>query len=87
LQREHGIVRRQEQGVSIPARHVLDLRIGLTLIRLKSKRKGSVAGLNSTARGGRSGYRLGCDRRRRSLSFGLTVQGRGKHKQAYRNDR
>jgi hypothetical protein len=86
LQREYGIVRRQEQGVSVPARHVFDLRIGLALIRLKGERKGSVVGLNSAARGGRSGCRLGRDLSGRSLSCGLTVPDRGKYKQGYRKD-
>src|SRR5271170_7643907 len=46
--REHRIVRRQKQCVSIAARDIFDLSVGLSLILFKCQRKAGIAGLNSS---------------------------------------
>jgi hypothetical protein len=57
MNREHRIMIRQEECVSIAPRHVLHLWIGLALILLEGERKGGEGGLETLVSGGRNGLR------------------------------
>jgi hypothetical protein len=53
VERKHGIIGAQEQGVSVAAREKFYLRISLTLILLECEWESGITGLNSTALSGR----------------------------------
>ncbi len=50
LQREDRVVRGEKYRVAVAPRHVFHLRIGLSLVGLKGKRKRAQAGLDPAAR-------------------------------------
>ena len=82
MKREDGIVRGEEQSVSVASRHVLDLSVSLAFILFKGQGTSGEVGLNAATCGGRNGLR-------RANALGgrdRMPTGRRKGEQCYGND-